>query len=78
MSKKHEKYRIWYDNWNAQIVPIPRPKVAEEIDVVMRLTSKAVLVTRGDLSHGETLKEIDNLRKLCEQSPFDQYNKRTP
>lgn len=57
-------YRVWYDNWDARVEPVAIPEAVDEVESELHLCSKAMLVTRGDLSPEETLKAVDHLRQL--------------
>lgn len=68
-----DQYRVWYDNWDAQVNPISILEAVDDVESEMRMCTQAMLVTRGDLGPQETLAVIDNLRKLV-QSTIDHEN----
>ena len=72
-----QMYRVWYDNWDAYVDPVTQPDAADQVESEMRLCSKAMLVTRGDLTRDETLAVVENLRKLIEMS-FNPMTDTTP
>ncbi len=59
-----DRYRVWYDNNDAQVEPISQAEAVDDVESEMAMCSRAMLVTRGDLTHEETLLVIDNLRAL--------------
>lgn len=67
----HNKYRVWYDNWDAQVDPVSQEEAIDDIESELRMCSRAMLVTRGDLTHQETIDAANNLVELIKQSRKD-------
>ncbi len=59
-----DRYRVWYDNWDAQVEPVSIAEAVDDVESELGMCSQAMLVTRGDLSQEETLRVVDNLRQL--------------
>lgn len=63
-----QKYRVWYDNWDAQVVPVSIAEAVDDVESELGMCSQAMLVTRGDLDMEATLKVVDNLRLLIQST----------
>lgn len=62
------RYRVWLDNGDAYEKPISQDEAADEVESEMAFTTKAVLVSRGDLTLEETLAAVDYIRKQIQMA----------